>query len=151
MAYVLPEHWGKRGVFVADGVFYGAGVAAPEEVLKPVLHPFGQTNNQPGGPVEEEIVGGGRELETSYPACVFVPAVMRYQLHQFTSGAALKYTADCRFRSKDYPGKPDFIVKGRKENWSYGQQWQDDFTFNAGFITLMLSYEKKVIREGEGE
>jgi len=149
MAYVLPEYWGKRGVFVADKVFYAAGVAAPEDVFKPVPHPFGQTNYQPSFLDENLVIGGGREIETSYPRSPFVPVVLRYQLHQWSSGASWKYSADCRFRNKAYPGKPDFILKGRKEIWDYNHQWQDDYTFNFGFITLSLSYEKKVFNEGE--
>ena len=151
MAYVIYEYWGKRGVFVLDGTFYGAGVAAPEDVFKPVPHPFGQTNNQPNPGVQEQVVGGGRELEAAYPRSPYVPVVLRYQLHQFTSGAAWKYSADGRFRNRQYPGKPDFILKGRKEIWSYNNQWQDDYTFNFGFITLMLTSEKKVTGEGEME
>jgi hypothetical protein len=148
MAYVLPEYWGKRGVFLAGGVFYGAGVAAPEEVFKPAAHPFGQTNNQPAPFDEAQVVGGGREIEMVYPRTPFVPALLRYQLHQFTSAAQWRYSVDCRFRNKNYPGKPDFIVKGRKEIWDYDHRWYDDYTYNCGFVTLGLSYEKKSI-EGE--
>jgi len=148
MAWVLPEYWGKRGVFFAGGSFYGAGVAAPEDIFKPVPHPFGQTNNQSGGFDESVIVGGGREIEAAYPRTPFVPVVLRYQLHQWESGATYRFTAECTFRNKNYPGKPDFIMKGRKEIWSYDHQWQDDYTFNSGFITLSLSHEKKTV-EGE--
>ena len=149
MAYVLPDYWGKRGVFYTGGSFYGAGVAAPDEVFRPVPHPFGQTNNQPGGVDESVIVGGGREIETAYPRTPFVPVALRYQVHQWTSSALWRYTADCRFRNQSYPGKPDFIIKARKEIWDYDHRWYDDYTFSSGFITLSLSYEKKTINEGE--
>ncbi len=149
MAWVLPEYWGRRGVFLAEGVFYGAGVAVPEEVFKPAAHPFGQTNNQPGGFDESVIVGGGREIETVYPRSPFVPVALRHQLYQWSSGALWKFSADCRFRNKNYPGKPDFIVKGRKEIWDYDHRWYDDYTFNCGFVTLSLSYEKKSIEGDE--
>jgi hypothetical protein len=148
MAYVLPEYWGKRGVFLTGGVFYGAGEAAPDEVFKPAAHPFGQTNNQSAPFDENLVVGGGREIETAYPRSTFVPVVLRYQAHQWSSGAQWRFSADCRFRNRNYPGKPDFIVKGRKEIWDYNHRWYDDYTFNFGFVTLSLSYEKKT-REGE--